>query len=217
MQIFRDNGFQKFFFLFIFRVYKIELPAERFIEILNTQSRNSTAKYALRIDDVELAYYEEYYKKKYDWLKIKLGFISLETFMFKDGTFFAPMFIRLINRLIDTGVIKHLNEKFYMKKANFLPQEAGPSVLSVDDLAFGFNIWLGSCLVSFIVFMIELIFEFFSKKDFKALSKTVLNNLRKSKVEVKRKKQAKINENSRRDGKKVLKISKIKEMILMHK
>ena len=60
-----------------------------------------------------------------------------------------------INNLIPTGIMTHLIENFYTKKWKFKKSETEPKVLSLDDLLFGFNIWLGSCLVSFVAFVAE--------------------------------------------------------------
>lgn len=63
----------------------------------------------------------------------------------------------MIEKLIATGLMKYLVENYYTKKLEFKKLQKEPKVLSVDDLAFGFNIWLVVCCFSFSIFIIEIL------------------------------------------------------------
>lgn len=102
-----------------------------------------------------LNYYETFYGNSYDWHKVLQTGDMHECFGFHENSFFFQMFKKLIDRLIDTGVMQYLNENFYRRKLKFRKVETEPAILTVQDLAFGFNIWLGSCLVSFLSFLVE--------------------------------------------------------------
>ena len=130
------------------------------LQLLKTQSRNSEAKLALCADDFLINFYEQKLKKKFDWnvLNDKI-YVSHEVFGFKQDAFYYSMFRKVINNLIDTGVMKYLSENYYSAKPKFLKVRVGPKVLRVGDLSFGFNIWLGFCILSFIAFIFEQIYK----------------------------------------------------------
>jgi len=65
------------------------------------------------------------------------------------------MFKKTVDRLIDTGVMIHLSNEHYTRKHSYYKVLDGPKVLSLDDVDFGFNIWFGFCLFSFLIFVIE--------------------------------------------------------------
>lgn len=73
--------------------------------------------------------------------------------------------------LINGGIVQH-SLKFH--KDFLFPihpeEEIGPSVLSLNDLSFGFYIWLGSCGIAVLAFLSEL-FVVFCKKFLKYLKK----------------------------------------------
>ena len=125
--------------------------------VYHTQSTNSSAKMALCIDEFYHNHQEYYLERSIDWNQLKDAVIytTYDAFLFIDNSFYFQMLKKIINDLIPTGVMNHLIENHYTKKINFLKTEKDPQVLSVDDLLFGFNIWLGSCLISLIVFIVE--------------------------------------------------------------
>jgi len=73
------------------------------------------------------------------------------------------MFIKIIDDLIPTGIMKHLIEEYYTKKLKFAKVGKEPQVLTLDDLAFGFNIWLGFCLLSIVGHVAEHLVRFVTK------------------------------------------------------
>jgi len=123
----------------------------------HTQSQNSSAKLALCIDEFYHNYQEYLLESSLEWNQLKdiILYTTYDAFLFIDNSFYFQMFKKIINDLIPTGIINHLIENHYIKKIIFLKIKKDPQVLSVDDLLFGFKIWLGSCLISFIAFIIE--------------------------------------------------------------
>lgn len=103
-------------------------------------------------------------KSYHGWNKLDtVLFTSQDVFYFYGAAYHTRMFIQIIDNLIPTGVMKYLIEEHYTRKWKFAKVEKGPKVLAVDDLAFGFNIWLGSCLVSTLGFIIEIFIKFMTK------------------------------------------------------
>jgi len=81
--------------------------------------------------------------------------------MFWNFAYHFRMLPNVINNLIPTGIMKQLVEQYYTKKCEYSRFEEHQKVLSVDDLLFGFKIWLGSCLVSFLAFVGEHIYSWY--------------------------------------------------------
>lgn len=81
-------------------------------------------------------------------------FTTSESFVFPQRAFFFRMMLITINKLIDTGIMKHLLDNHF-KNRKYLRVEDELKVLDVDDLAFGFNIWLGFCVTSCAFFVLE--------------------------------------------------------------
>jgi hypothetical protein len=65
------------------------------------------------------------------------------------------MLKNIVENLIPTGIMKYLVENFYTKKRRFETPVAGPKVLTLDDLLFGFKIWFGSFLLALLAFFGE--------------------------------------------------------------
>jgi hypothetical protein len=127
----------------------------------HTQSPNSSAKMALCIDEFYHNYQEYFSQESFNWNQMKdmVMYTTYDAFLFIDNSYYFQMFKKIINDLIPTGIMNHLIEYHYTKKFNFVKVEKQPQVLIVNDLLFGFKIWLGSCLTSFIVFIIEIFFK----------------------------------------------------------
>jgi hypothetical protein len=60
------------------------------------------------------------------------------------------------------GITQHLYK--YVVKTFFPEEESGPSVLSLEDLDFGFIIWLIACAIAIFVFLMEIFWYFMSVK-----------------------------------------------------
>lgn len=75
----------------------------------------------------------------------------------KPNAFYFEMIEKTVDSLIDTGILSYLIEKDIGTKLKFDQAENEPKVLNMDDLSFGFNIWLGCCVLSAAGFLIELV------------------------------------------------------------
>ena len=67
------------------------------------------------------------------------------------------MFKKIVDMLIDTGIMEHFAKNYYTKKLKFESYVDSPKVLFVKDLTFGFNIWIGFCCLSVFMFMTEIV------------------------------------------------------------
>lgn len=73
-----------------------------------------------------------------------------------------------MQRFIPMGIIQHMYEFYlWMNLRQIVEVEkSNLKILSLDDLAFGFNIWLGTCGISGVSFLIEIVYfkirEYFS-------------------------------------------------------
>ena len=73
------------------------------------------------------------------------------------NSFLWPIFDDVINKLIPSGILQHLLELyayFMYEKYDWSPKKY-PKVLTFDDLAFGFILWLTACGVSVLGFLAE--------------------------------------------------------------
>lgn len=132
----------------------------------HTQSSNSSAKIALCIDEFYHNYQEFIFQNNFGWNQLQdtVLFTTYDSFLFIDNSFYYQMLKKVINDLIPTGIMNHLIENHYTKKINFAKVENQPQVLNVDELLFGFKIWLASCLTSVIAFIGESLMMCFKSK-----------------------------------------------------
>ncbi|CAG9798468.1 unnamed protein product [Chironomus riparius] len=130
-----------------------------------TQSQNVTAKLALCVDEFNLNFIESEIKRNNDWNQLddSVLYTHQEVFMFWSHSYYFRMYKMLIDSLIPTGIMKYLVDTYYTKKLQFEKFDEGPKVLSVDDLLFGFKIWLGCCLISVLSFVAEILYQIILK------------------------------------------------------
>ena len=82
-------------------------------------------------------------------------FTTSDAFLFLDNSYYFRMLKKVIDDLIPTGVMNYLIEKHYVNQFKIQKLEENPKVLCLDDLLFGFKIWIGSCLISSLTFISE--------------------------------------------------------------
>jgi hypothetical protein len=113
-------------------------------------------------------------QKNHDWIKLEdtVLYTTYDAFFFLQHSFYFRMLKNLIDNLIPTGVMKHMIENFYTKNWKFEKSKAGPQILKVDDLLFGFKIWFVSCLISSIAILCELFVRLIFKDKAKATKVT---------------------------------------------
>ena len=74
----------------------------------------------------------------------------------RSSSFYFRMIKNVVYNLIDTGVVAYLVDNRVLIRQKFSNPESEPNVLNIDDLMFGFNIWLGFCGISGLAFVIEM-------------------------------------------------------------
>ena len=139
----------------------MEMP--EFTNSFLKQSQNSSAKMALAVEELFLNYQDSLSRERnYDWKKIDdfVLYTTQDVFVFFAGAYYYRMFYKMIHNFIPTGIMNYLLENYYTKKWKFRKIEKEPKVLNLDDLAFGFNIWLGFCGISFVPFIFEMATKF---------------------------------------------------------
>lgn len=122
-------------------------------------SKNYSSKSALIISDYIQSKIMLQYKIHDDWHRINdftfyVGFGSLVMFQ---SSFCFRMIQKTTNLLIDTGVLKFLTESISQEGFILKKPADKPKILSLDDLAFGFNIWMGFCCISLISLGLEIL------------------------------------------------------------
>lgn len=83
-------------------------------------------------------------------------YTALQSFVFHQESFAFRMMKMTIDNLIDTGIMRHLVDDYlHINKPQKTKDE--PKVLTLYDLDLGFAVYLGFCGLSFIIFVIEII------------------------------------------------------------
>lgn len=132
-----------------------------------------TAKIAIPICDRLLTSVERLNGVKSTWNKIDFNLaLVLESIGLCHTSFYFRMIMNISDRMIETGITKFITDNEVLKFKKLPPEQSEPNVFSVDDLAFGFNIFLGFCGLSVAAFVVEVIFGI--KKCRKNLSFGVL-------------------------------------------
>ncbi|CAG9806656.1 unnamed protein product [Chironomus riparius] len=125
-----------------------------YVTSYNTQSQNASAKMCLIIEELLQKELDEKSVNKWTQIDLKNIYVSHQVFIFLQQSFSFRMLYKTVNCLIDTGIMKYLTDNHLMrKKLTKIVEHA--KVLSMKDLLFGFNIWLGFCVISFGAFMLE--------------------------------------------------------------
>ncbi|CAG9803592.1 unnamed protein product [Chironomus riparius] len=131
---------------------------EQFLYLYLTQSQNASAKTALLISDLFESYAEYTTRESDNWIKLEEAMhVTHGGLVTHPNAYFFEMIENTIDSLIDTGVIRYLIESDIGTKIKFGHSDSEPSVLSMNDLSFGFNIWLGFCVLSAVSFVFEQI------------------------------------------------------------
>ena len=112
-----------------------------------------------------LKVFERNLKEPSDWHRIS-GYslqVSQSGFGFMLNNYFLGVVDKLVQQLTSTGVIEYLVDSCF-DESKIFPARENWSVLTMDRLSFGFNIWLGFCTISVIFFIIEILFWIFKRK-----------------------------------------------------
>jgi len=132
---------------------------------LVTQSQNASAKLALTVDEFYVNHFSSSLKSTLKWNKLEDTVFSpsRDAFCFFGAAFYTRMLMKIVDNLIPTGIMNYLIEVHYTRKWKFAKVGKAPQVLTLDDLAFGFNIWLGCCLLSLFGHVAEHLVRFVTK------------------------------------------------------
>jgi hypothetical protein len=106
---------------------------------------------------MDMMFYKAGYRNTPDTLKevINLGGYSL---CVQKNNFFSALSHKVMNQLISGGIPQHLTDYFMKYDMRPLLQPIKePKKFDIEDLMFGFIIWLVACGISITVFIIELI------------------------------------------------------------
>lgn len=127
-------------------------------ELVSTQSQNTSAKMAIVADEILTTFHDTQNKGQNPWNQLDDRFyatrIGIAT---QHSAFYYRMIKDTVDKLTDTGIIKHLIKTRVLIRRKYPKDVAEPKILNIEDLLFGFNIFLGFCLICGIIFWIELI------------------------------------------------------------
>jgi hypothetical protein len=87
-------------------------------------------------------------------------FSSQSCFMFPKNFFMLDLVDDAVQQLLSTGMIQHLKENNERLNRPKRQDPKGLQVLSVEDLKYGFIIWLVTCGVSLAAFLTEILVKF---------------------------------------------------------
>ena len=107
----------------------------------------------------------EWFGFQFSWQKIPNFYLDVgqSGFLFNANNFFFHIVDETIQRLVSCGIMNHLIHKSFPLEFKFIVEKSA-SVLSVEDLDFGFIIWLGCCAVCAVCFILEILIWIFCKK-----------------------------------------------------
>jgi hypothetical protein len=81
-----------------------------------------------------------------------------------------------LQELISGGIPQHIYkfymEKFYPKK---IPEAKEPQKLTIDDLSYGFTIWLASFPITVLAFLFEFFYKHFAAKILNWIKREIKN------------------------------------------
>jgi hypothetical protein len=131
-----------------------------FITILTKYPQNSDAKYSAVIDDGVLDDWKMLIGNSLVWVALDDTLVTTNrVLVFKRYSFYSDVIINDVERLTDTGIMSYLIKNHRKSYTQFLQTESEPTVLNIEDLAFGFNIWLGFCGTSLAAFLAEMLLD----------------------------------------------------------
>lgn len=120
-------------------------------EKYSIQIRNSSAKLAFFLEDRVYFVLRHIYEK--EGILLPQNFFTFHRgFALIQNHFIYPLIQEAVRRLSPSGIIRFLWEKVYLK----IPINKRPQVLTIDDLRFGFMVWLAAFGISSLVFVCEV-------------------------------------------------------------
>jgi len=135
------------------------IAVEEFYEVLVDQSQNSSAKMSLITEEQSLNLLQYLDGKSLKWHQLKNVnfYVSQIGFFFLPNNFFLHIIDKETQRLTSAGIMNHLLNLIFKDKCSFTFRKEW-KVLAMENLQFGFVIWLCSCAVTAVVFVAEVMF-----------------------------------------------------------
>lgn len=122
-----------------------------------TQSKNASAKIAIIVQELTLEMFDRL-GFNIKWHKLpNCIFVSQSGFGFIQNNYFFDIVDETVQKLSSSGIITRFIEQCYPFKRNQIETKT-PSVLKVENLDFGFIIWIGCCLISLVCLICESLF-----------------------------------------------------------
>lgn len=133
-------------------------------------------------------------QSNYEWNQLEdtVLYTTYEAFLFHNYSFYFRMMKKVIDSLIPGGIMNYLVDNYYTRKWKFKKVEEGPKTLNIEDLWFGFNIWIGFCFISFVAFLAEQVSRF--KKNSRKFKFAKVYSLKTDRIEAYEKDITKLNE-----------------------
>lgn len=123
-----------------------------------TQSQNASAKLSLIAANSYFERLKRFVPVNQEWNEIKTETTFNLVMVFRNNPYYFSMLRKTINRLIDARIMIRLGKEYYPTRQKLSEIKSQPKVLSMSDLKFGFHIWFGCCLISFIGYIMELFY-----------------------------------------------------------
>lgn len=121
----------------------------------NSQSQNASSKLAFMFSDVQMKILTNRYKAQS--LKMKESLLTLNIGLgFNANNFLYSLTNEVIEKIFPMGIIQHWLEASIPSSYDLFRNKKSPKVLKIDDLSFGFVLWLTACAVSSLCFLVEV-------------------------------------------------------------
>lgn len=152
-------------------IFYLPKNLERFyLSVYNSSMLADTEKYAFYMTDIQRQELANILQLPGTQLEEVLYSTSLG-FGVPKNCFLFHIIDKVVQDLISTGIMSNIYNQ-YMDYRYFAPPQKEPKVLTVDDLEFGFVLWLIAALVSFVMFLSEFfLFKFLRKVKFCIIAK----------------------------------------------
>jgi hypothetical protein len=140
---------------------------------LKTQPQNSSAKISLVVQSNSLEYFQQH--KSLNWHQLKnINFhVNQISFYFFINNFFLNIVDEAIQRLTSTGIMNfQISLMFTSRQVN---EHKKCKVLTLENLSFGFVIWLCSLVVTVVAFAMEIVLFVAIKEVKRRFSRYVRN------------------------------------------
>lgn len=136
------------------------ITSKQLSNLFETQSENASAKIAIIVQQKDVEGYELRNRKKTNWHQLPQYTVHVfqTAFGLSANNFFFDVINKATQQLKPAGIIDRIIEQCYPFKRTLLA-EKNWKVLKLNDLIFGFVIWMGWCMVCTGVFFGECVFK----------------------------------------------------------